>query len=87
MTFKQLYNKLITEAKEKHPNSELLKYYDISYNIAHLSVSEVFTNLDYGIEEHFKWRDDIDDMITDEVLIETAEEFRGYIKTVKDESI
>lgn len=86
MTFSELYGELITEAKEKYPNVKIIQNYNASHNMAHLSVSEVFEELDmldYEREEKFKWSDNIGDVITDEVLEHVTEGFNNYMETIK----
>jgi len=88
MTFSQLYNKLVTEAKEKYPNSKVIQNYDTSFNMDYSSVSQTFTELvDFERGEEFIWSDDAGNVITDETLKYITEGFTGYMEFISNKEI
>lgn len=92
MRFKDLYIQLVDEAKVNYPNSEYIQDIDAEYNIGHKAVVELFEPLDMlewertndTDESYFQWKQDIFDMLNEDVIEALKVDFKEYFEAVKD---
>lgn len=79
MTYKDLYTRLITEAKKQNPECELIQNVCVIYNLKCFNVEEIFEileTIELENEEVIEW----DHLVDSELLEIIKNSFKKYVK-------